>query len=166
MNLLAFFEFAQGHVDTAGVAIFLVLAASLWMVLGLVERVLFALAAYYDACAKENADALMWALLIGFLGFIPGIIYLFVRNTGTGYAICPNCGLGHSGRDFACPRCGATTPVRDPNANPMAPLQAHRAKVLMIIGFVVIAVMLVLGVIFTIYFINRMLPVATVEFFH
>lgn len=173
MNLLPLTEFAQSFEGlTDPEAFFLhTLAASMWLIalvalLSLTERVLFALAAYYDAKAKSNPDALMWALLIGFLGFIPAIIYLVVRNSGKAYVTCPSCGLSHMSSDFACPRCGAPTPAPNPNANPFAAEQAHRAKVLMIVGFIVLAVTLVLSIIFTTSIVNAAITLAESGYYY
>lgn len=116
--------------------------------------ILLAFAAYYDARSKDNKDALMWAMLIGFLGLIPGIIYLCIRNSGQNYVICPNCGLSHSWRAPICPRCG--TPNQTPAyANPFAAQQAHRAKILLIIAIVLMVIfVLALISVFTIAVMN------------
>lgn len=123
--------------------------AFLFSIIGLVgmaERVLIGLAAYNDACSKGNPDAVMWGLLIGFLGLIPGIIYLCVRNSGRQYTMCSNCGLRHFAMDPNCPRCGAPNVV-PPYANPYVFQQAHRAKVLLIVAIFLIAFVVIAGVI-------------------
>lgn len=167
MNLLTLGEFAKSFEGlTDPEAVFLhTLAASMWLIaltalVAVAERVLFALAAYYDAKAMNNQEALMWALLIGFLGFIPAIIYLVIRSSGKGYVLCPTCGLSHRSSDFACPRCGAPTPAPSQNINPLAAEQAHRAKVLMVVGFIALAVTLVLSITFTASIVNAAITMA------
>jgi hypothetical protein len=123
---------------SAGISIFFLVA--MIGLIGLAERVLFAVAAYNDASSKSNPDAIMWALLIGFLGLIPGIIYLCVRNSGQGYAICCNCGCTYHMNDMNCPRCGAPNPMPAQYGNPFAAQQQHRAKALLIAALVLIGV--------------------------
>lgn len=56
-----------------------------WFFLGLLlscammlaQRILFAIAVYFDAMANEIESPMLWTLLVGFLGLIPGLIYLF-----------------------------------------------------------------------------------------
>ena len=113
---------------------------SILALLGIAQRILSACAAYYDARSKCNKDAVMWALLIGFLGLIPEIIYLCVRNSGRNFVICTNCGLNHSAYDTNCRRCGAPNQNSSQFMNPLAANQAHRAKVLLITALVLIGV--------------------------
>ena len=47
---------------------------------GVAAQVLLGLATYNDAKARGNNDPVMWGLLVGFLGWIPGIVYLCLRN--------------------------------------------------------------------------------------
>lgn len=108
--------------------------------ISLAVHILLGLAAYDDARAKSNPDAVMWGLLIGFLGLIPGIIYLCIRNSARGYTVCTNCGFGHPATDLNCPKCGAPNPVATQNINPFAAQQAHRAKVLFIVALVLLGV--------------------------
>lgn len=129
-------------VASVGVGVlFLIMIVSL---LALAARVLFALAAYNDACAKANPDALMWGLLTGFLGLIPGIIYLCIRNSSRNDIVCPSCGFRHYFYDAVCPRCGAPNQPQQ-NRNPLAGEQARRAKLFLTIaaaltGVVILAV--------------------------
>lgn len=93
------------------------------------ERVLFGLAAYHDARSKENPDALIWGLVVGFIGVIPGIVYLCVRNTSRRLTACKNCGFLHDAADLCCPRCGACTEgMQNQAEDPYAPVMAHQAK--------------------------------------
>lgn len=94
----------------------------------LAARVLFALAAYHDAQSKNNTDAVMWALLIGFLGLIPGIIYLCVRESSGRTVCCQKCGFWHRAFEPNCPRCGEPNPQVSPAANPYRMLLESRAK--------------------------------------
>lgn len=60
-----------------------VVAAVILVCILLAERILVALAAYHDALSLGRQDeSLFWGLLIGFLGFIPAMIYLVVRSRG------------------------------------------------------------------------------------
>ena len=61
--------------------------------LGIAAQVLLGLATYNDAKARGNSDPAMWGLLVGILGWIPGIVYLCVRNH-------------RANRLMACPQCG------------------------------------------------------------
>lgn len=105
---------------------------------GLAERVLLGFAAYHDARAKSNPDAAMWGLLVGFLGLIPGIIYLCIRNSSRTFTVCTSCGCTHAAADMNCPKCGAPNPASSQYVNPFAEQQAHRAKVEFIIALVLI----------------------------
>lgn len=70
-------------------------------------RVLFAAAAYNDAKSKLNQNAMMWGLLIGFIGLIPGIIYLCVRNNSESkFILCRKCGFTYLRSSMNCPKCG------------------------------------------------------------
>jgi len=105
----------------------------------LAEHILFALAAYHDAQAHGNPDAIAWGLAIGFLGLIPGVIYLCVRNSGRRMIRCANCGYPHDSSDFCCPKCGERNPAVS-QGNPYEQELASRAKKEMIGGIAVIAV--------------------------
>ena len=66
------------------------------------------LAVYNDAKSKMSLNAVMWAMLVGILGWIPGIVYLCVRNKPLEriYA-CYSCGWGNPLSARQCRRCGA-----------------------------------------------------------
>nr|WP_319489563.1 hypothetical protein [uncultured Caproiciproducens sp.] len=153
INLLFTHGYINGgvaSVASAGVGVVLIMLTI--SLLALASRVLFALAAYHDACAKSNPDAVMWGLLIGFLGLIPGIIYLCVRNSSRSFVACPNCGFRHYFYDMNCPRCGAPNQNSTQNANPMAAQQAHRAKVLFIIAIVLTGVVILTAIVCVVSF--------------
>lgn len=128
---------------------------SLFSLIGLAERVLLAFAAYYDASARGNRDAVMWAFLIGFFGWIPGVIYLCIRNSGHTMASCPNCGCVHPLGDLSCPRCGAPASVR--NENPFFAQQERRAKGFLITALVLIGIAVVVGVLLVLAFTTTIL---------
>ncbi|MGX8701344.1 hypothetical protein [Caproiciproducens sp.] len=119
----------------------------------LAARVLFALAAYSDACAKANPDALMWGLLIGFLGLIPGVVYLCIRNSSRNYLVCPNCGFRHYFYDAVCPRCGAPNQPQQ-NRNPLAGEQARRAKLFLTIAVALTGVTILAVMVFTVFVVS------------
>jgi hypothetical protein len=113
---------------------------SLAGLIGVAERVLFAFSAYYDARSKMNPDAMMWGFLIGFLGLIPGIIYLCIRNSALGATVCTRCGLPYSASYFACPRCGEQKVSNQQSVNPYLVQQAHRAKILFTVALILIGI--------------------------
>ena len=101
--------------------------------LGIAAQVLLGLATYNDAKARGNSDPAMWGLLVGILGWIPGIVYLCVRNKPLEriYA-CYSCGWGNPLSARQCRRCGAGLyyPTEE-----TARLQ-KKAKAFLIIGLV------------------------------
>lgn len=114
----------------------------------LASRILFAIAAYNDAMSKCNSDALMWALLIGFLGLIPGIIYLCIRNSQGRMVCCPKCGYWHKAFDPVCPQCGEPNPaVQQQPANPYAQVYASKAKKELIAAVACIAAVFVIAIV-------------------
>ncbi|QAT51160.1 hypothetical protein EQM14_16045 [Caproiciproducens sp. NJN-50] len=130
------------------------IALSLMLLLALLyltEHVLFALAAYHDAQAQGNPDALIWGLAIGFLGLIPGIVYLCVRGSGRRMVRCANCGYPHDVSDFCCPKCGEKNPAAA-QANPYEQALASRAKKEMIGGIAVIAAGILLTILVMMFF--------------
>lgn len=140
INSNIIFENQQEFSSAFSVAMGIISLISILALLGVAQRVLFAFAAYYDSRSKCNKDAVMWALLIGFLGLIPEVIYLCVRNSGENYSICANCGLNHSAYDTNCPRCGAPNQNTPHIMNPFAAKQAHKAKILLITALGLIGV--------------------------
>ena len=87
------------------------------------SAVFFGLAAYQDAKSLNRTDATMWGLLIGFLGLIPGIIYLCIRKNAPRptpmQQVCVNCRTPLYPGAQQCPACGATQPP------PMYPAPAY-----------------------------------------
>ena len=73
---------------------------------GVAAQVLLGLATYNDAKARGNNDPVMWGLLVGFLGWIPGIVYLCLRNNNANRLMtCPQCGFVHRVAEPFCPQC-------------------------------------------------------------
>ena len=119
-------------------------------ILGIAAQVLLAFATFNDAKARGNSDPVMWALLVGILGWIPGIVYLCVRNNSANRLMtCPQCGFAHRAAEPFCPQCRAQSPYSAPFNNPLAPQQAHRAKLLLIWAVVAYALTIVLSVVST-----------------
>ena len=110
-------------------------------------RVMFALAAYNDAMAKGSSDATMWGLLIGFLGLIPGIIYLCVRSTQQRKVCCMRCGLWHNAFDPVCPRCGTPTPAAPQQFNPYIQIYEAKAKKFLIAAFICLGIIIVASIV-------------------
>ncbi len=108
-------------------------------------RVLFAVAAYNDALSKMNQNALMWSLLIGFLGLIPGIIYLCVRNNSLSkLIICKKCGFTYFWNYLNCPKCGEPNFFSEQEWNPLSGQQRKRAERLCIAAAALIALAILL----------------------
>ena len=80
----------------------------LTLAVDITASVMLALAVYNDAKSKWNPNAVMWAVLVGILGLIPGIIYLCVRNEPLKKIyVCHNCGWGNPLSARQCGHCGA-----------------------------------------------------------
>ena len=95
----------------------------------LLTRIMLALAVFYDAKAKANEQPLMWALLVGFLGLVPGIIYLCMRkNPDSKMIYCMKCGMMHKMSLPACPQCGEINPFAAQYHDPLVPEYAKKAK--------------------------------------
>lgn len=135
---------------------FLACFAALFFLAG---RIFLALAAYSDARSKSNGDALMWALLIGFIGLIPGIVYLCIRNTVRSYTVCPNCGCSHLAAEPNCPRCGTPNPYTPQYNNPMAEQQAHQARIYLAVGLISLVLGLIIIVAAVLRFLIFFMPV-------
>lgn len=132
-------EYMFPHSAYAGASLVLLAAFALLSLLFAAQRILFALAAYHDAQAAENPDAVIWGLAIGFLGAIPGIIYLCIRGTGRRVVRCPRCGWPHAAADYCCPKCGEKNPEAS-GGNPYAPVLQMRARRELIGGIVAVGV--------------------------
>lgn len=75
------------------------------MIIGIFTQVSLALCVHNDAKSRYIESPEMWSLLCGFLGFIPGIVYLCMR-AGKTRRFCYRChGLSHSS-NVICPYCG------------------------------------------------------------
>ena len=112
---------------------------------GVAAQVLLGLATYNDAKARGNNDPVMWGLLVGFLGWIPGIVYLCLRNNNANRLMtCPQCGFVHRVAEPFCPQCRVQNPYSAPFQNPLTQQQAHRAKMLLIWAVVAYAAVIVL----------------------
>lgn len=86
--------------------------AVLLLIFFVLTQVFWGVAAYRDAVGKGSTLAVMWGVLVGFLGIIPGIIYLCLRNGPTGKERrCPQCGMSYKAEMPYCPGCRATNPV-------------------------------------------------------
>ena len=105
----------------------------LTLAVSITGSVMVGLAVYNDAKSKMSLNAVMWAMLVGILGWIPGIVYLCVRNKPLEriYA-CYSCGWGNPLSARQCRRCGAGLyyPTEE-----TARLQ-KKAKAFLIIGLV------------------------------
>ena len=118
---------------------------------GLGSQILLAFAVYYDAKAKNNSDPVMWALLTGFLGWIPAIIYLCMRGKESDRLIyCPQCGIPHRVSMPNCPQCGAMNPYAAPFIGPQIDIWRKRSKLCLI--WAIVLFVLIFVVVFLIIF--------------
>lgn len=108
-------------------------------------QILLGLATYNDAKARMNDNPVMWGWLVGIFGLIPGIIYLATRNNSSNRMIvCPNCGWANPGSAPNCARCGAPNQFMNQFLNPQAGELAHKAKLQLIWGLVILGVSIIL----------------------
>lgn len=144
--------FAYNPFFTAGTAAFVVSMVFVLFLLWISVKVLFALAAYHDALSKGNRDAVMWGLLIGFLGLIPGVIYLCVRNSVSTRVRCRNCGALYDSWYQFCPVCGGKREEPMPAYVPYAEVYAQKAKRELTAGIVLAGVGILLPVLWVMLF--------------
>ena len=115
-------------------------------ILSIAGQVLLALATWNDARAHNNRYALVWALLVGFVGWIPGIIYLCLRQKMAGSVFpqlfCPRCRAQIALGQNYCMYCGTPAPAYYPEnvGKFCTPEESARrmakAKWMMILGLV------------------------------
>ncbi len=116
-------------------------------------RVLFAVGVYKDAQGNYNNNAMMWALLIGFLGLIPAIIYFCVRKPAMPPLQCPHCRGQLQGAFPTCPYCKGTIDLTiPPQENPSFIELRAKGKKLMIWGGILVIVSTVLAIVGTIIY--------------
>lgn len=150
------FDYWYGN-ELKNFVVLIMMACLVLGALGIVQQVMFGLAAYNDAKAKGNGEPLMWGLLIGFLGLIPGIVYLCLRNSAANKMIyCQKCGFVHPISLPYCPQCGVSNPYSMPFNNPMTPEYARKAKRDLIIAIVLFAALCVLSVVFFVMMFSMM----------
>lgn len=144
-------EYVFPHSAYAGFALVLLAAVALLSLLFVAQRALFGLAACHDAQAMGNPDAVIWGLAVGFLGMIPGIVYLCVRSSGQRLVRCRNCGYPHDAADYCCPKCGEKNPEAS-GADPYAPVLQMRVRRELTGGIVVVGVGVLLAVLMIVFF--------------
>jgi len=83
---------------SCGGLIFLIIA---WFVLSIALLVWVA----RDAKSRGMDSAVLWMLLVLFLGLLGLVIYLFARPQGN-LVPCPNCGNKRMQASVKCPHCG------------------------------------------------------------
>ena len=148
-----FFPWRTGMGFAESISIAAVVLTGFLFLLFIAERVLFGLAAYHDALGKRNPEAAVWGLLIGFLGLIPGIIYLCIRTSGRQMAACPKCGFLHYASDFRCPNCGEPNPAAGRPENPELLRCADKAKNELIAAAIVVGIgflLITAGIVFVV----------------
>ncbi len=90
---------AAGCFACSGFLIFIVLAA-------IAINVAILVWVARDAKARGMDNAVLWMLVVFFLGIIGLVIYLLVRPQGN-MILCPNCGNKKLQASVKCPHCGA-----------------------------------------------------------
>jgi len=129
-------------------AIFLLLAYLLMLLGALGAWVLAAVAVYNDAKAGWDGSAVMWGLLVGFLGLIPLIIYLAMRS-GRRSRRCPQCGMFSNVAYPYCPYCARiftpydADPATEPHRRRVRPLTIAAGS-LLVAGIVIPSAFLLL----------------------
>jgi len=73
-----------------------------------------ALAVYNDAMSRFDKDATMFALLVGFFGMIPLVVYAVMRSGRQPGKVCFQCNQVSAANMPGCPFCGAPA-MYDPN---------------------------------------------------
>lgn len=117
--------------------------------------VLIALSVYNDAKSKWNPNAAMWAVLVGLLGLIPGIIYLCTRNEPLRRIyVCQNCGWGNPLSARQCGHCG--TVLYYPTEETFR-LQ-KKAKTFLIIGIILWALAIIGMICVMVYMFQTITP--------
>ena len=155
-----------GDISVIGYFIAYLIGIVLCVLVTITARVLLAFAAYYDARACGNRNALMWALLVGFLGLIPGIVYLCLRDSERKRMIvCQNCGAAHPIGIPNCPQCGIYNPYSGPFCNAETPVLAAKAKKLLIAGCVLFGVAILLVIVSVIVLLVGVAGAASRDFF-
>jgi Phospholipase_D-nuclease N-terminal len=99
---------AQQNDDAAGAAgCFACGGFVIFLVVGLVVlNVAILIWVARDAKARGMDSAILWMLLVFFLGIIGLVIYLLARPQGNTIP-CPNCGNKRLQASVRCPHCGA-----------------------------------------------------------
>lgn len=147
--------------EAATAAVWFGAAMIFFSLLCIAVQILLAFAVYNDAQAKGNTEPVMWAVLTGIFGLIPGIIYLCVRNTNRNrLIICQNCGFTHRISDFNCPQCGIANPFSQPFNTPLSAIQQKRANKLLIAAIIVFAVSVIICIISIVWFATSVINVA------
>lgn len=132
--------------------IFLVLIFAIAAV-EIVGRVIFSLGVYKDAQGNYNQNPLMWALLVGFLGLIPLIIYFCLRKNNSYRVACPHCRNILQTPTASCPFChNAIDPSAIPAENPAYIELRRKGKKQMIAGGILIGISYVLAIVFLVLF--------------
>jgi predicted RNA-binding Zn-ribbon protein involved in translation (DUF1610 family) len=173
MNNMFFALYTYSHYSTefdravGTVAIWFVGVVALLGLLGLAGQILLGLAVYNDAKAKGNTEPVMWGVLTGIFGLIPGIIYLCVRNNNRNRLIvCPNCGFTHRISEFNCPQCGVANPFAQQFSNPLTQTQQSRANKLLIAAIIIWVVTIIGSIIAMVWFTTAIMNAPGTSFYY
>jgi len=140
----------QGNFAAVGIFIIVILVLC---VLEIVAWVVFSFGLYKDAEGNYNQNPLMWALLSGFLGLIPTIIYFCVRTKNSYRFACPHCRNPLQVPTPVCPFCrNAIDSSAIPPENPAYVELRRKGKNQMITGAILYGLTIILTIVFTVVF--------------
>lgn len=145
LSLYNDFNYSGMDVNLGPATIWFVVAMLIFSLLYIAYRILLGIATYNDANSKGNTESAMWGVLVGVFGWIPGIIYLCIRNSNCNrLIICQNCGYTHRIAEPNCPQCNVVNPFSQQFTNPLTQIQKRRAKKMLIAAIIVAVVAIIL----------------------
>lgn len=126
--------------------------------LGLAASLLLAFCVYYDARARRDRMAVMWAVLSGFFP-IAALVYVIVRCASKPkFTPCIRCGQWVPPETLFCIHCGQ--PVLE-NGRPVdaqaLDTYRHRSKILLVVWICVYVVAIIGAVAMVMYFLRDMM---------
>ena len=139
--------------EVTSILVLFLVGLIIFIILDVTAAVLLGLATYNDAKSRLNDSPALWGVLVGVLGFIPGIIYLCMRNNALNrLTACPNCGWATPLGQPACLRCGAPNPYLQGSMTPQQQQQLrHKAAVMLIWAIVLFVLAFIALIIFIVF---------------
>ena len=122
--------------EAIGVGIAIIVIVIFLIIAAILAQIFLGLAVYHDAKSKGNSNAGMWGVLTGVFGWIPAIIYSFIRNSASHRFIqCTTCGFAIPASAPGCPNCNHANPFAQQFFGPFVEQSKKRAK-----GFLIAAI--------------------------